>query len=155
MNVAATGRRSARRGAGEGLSRNSAIKRAGATRAVAAGSLGDWLGELELGVVEAARKLLAHDGSPAAADGGVGSGDPDTIDFDTTLDSTDTERNLVLGLLVQFGYRLGLEHFRGLRILALVDFAVLAHLVLVVGELDETTKDGDNDAASKDLATSC
>lgn len=153
--MAATGRRSARLGVREGLSGNGAIKGAGATRAVAAGTLGDWLGELELRVVEAARELLAHDGSPAAADGGVGSGDPDTVDFDTTLDSTDTEWDLILGLLVQFRHRLRLEHFRRLRILALVDFAVLAQPVLVIGKLDKTTKDGDNDSASKNLAGSC
>lgn len=111
----------------------------------------DWLGKLELRVVEAARQLFACDGSPAAADGGVGSRNPNAVDLDAALDGTNAEWDLVLGLFADLGYRLGLEHLRRLHAFALVDLAVLAELVFVKGDLDEANEDSQDNSACENL----
>jgi hypothetical protein len=116
----------------ERLSGNGAVKGAGGTRAVAAGTLGDWLGQLELGVVEATGQLFAHNGSTATANRSVGTRDPDTVNLDTALNGANTKGNLVLGLFLDMGYWLRLEHLGSRRAFALLDLAVLADLVLVI-----------------------
>jgi hypothetical protein len=102
------------------------------------------LREFESGVVEAARHLLAHDGRAAAANGRVRPGDPHAVYLNAALNSADTERNLVLGLLVDLGYWLRLKHFRRLGLLALVDLCVLAELVLLVYKFEKSSANGDN-----------
>ena len=111
----------------------------------------DWLGELELRVVEAARQLFARDGSPAAANGSVGSRNPNAVDLDTALDGTDAEWDFILSLFAHLSYRLSLEHLRRLHAFALVDLAVLAELVFVEGDLDEANEDSQDNSACEDL----
>jgi hypothetical protein len=75
---------------------------------------------------------LVHNGVAAAADGCVGAGVPYTVDFNSALNRTNPEGNLVLSLHAHSSHWLCLEHLRRLYLLALVDFAVLAELLAVV-----------------------
>jgi hypothetical protein len=102
------------------------------------------LREFESGVVEAARHLLAHDGRAAAANGRIGPGDPHAVYLNAALDSANTERNFVLGLLVDLGHWLRLKHFRCLGLLALIDLCVFAELVLLVCKFEESSANGNN-----------
>jgi len=133
------------------LSGDGAVEGAGGAGAVAAGSVGCWLGQRKLRVVWG--HSFAHDGSAAAASRSVGARDPDAINLDAALDCANTKGDLVLGLFVNLRYRLGLEHFGSGRAFALVDLAVLANLVLVIPEFEQAKEDGEDNAASQYLGS--
>lgn len=109
--------------------------------------------KLEGGVVKAARQpVLGDNRSTTATNRCVGARDPDTINLNSTLDSADAERNIVLHLFcVHLLYRLRLEHLRRRRRLALVNLAVLADLAAVIPKFEETEEDCDYNAASQYL----
>jgi hypothetical protein len=91
------------------------------------------LGKLEL-------RVVVHDGVAAAVNRRVGCRVPNAIDLDSTLYGTNTKGNFVFGLYTHGSDWLCLEHLRRLRLLALVDLAVLAQLVTVVPQLQKTEK---------------
>lgn len=97
--------------------------------------------ELQLRAVVAARKLEVAERGTAAADRGVGAGDPDAVDLDAALNGADAKGHIFLSLNF-LADGLGLEHFGGLDLLALLDRGVLLDAVLVKLQFDQANDDG-------------
>ena len=98
----------------------------------------------------AARSLaVAHDGCSATCDWRVAPRDPDTINFDTTLNGSNAKRHIVFGLYANSGDGLCLEHLGRLGLFAFVDLAIFAQLAAIVRQLDEADN---NDTHLRELA---